>query len=162
MEKSSENIRRLFLLRHAHRDEADYGRDNGLSEKGLKQAQEVADALQQKLKASPARLESSPKRRCLETLEPLAQKLGVSFEVSDELEERRSDEDTRALEGRIQSKIQSWAESKEPVSLFCSHGDWIPIALKQILDIEYQIKKAHWVALDFDSEGHWSLQELSP
>ena len=63
----------LIILRHAHRDK-NLGRelDNGLSKKGKSQAEKIAEYLNNKLKNKTITLASSPKKRCLETLQPFS------------------------------------------------------------------------------------------
>ena len=75
----------LFLVRHAH---SDYGPDErrGLSAAGRAAAARVADILaSQRIE----RIYSSPYARAIETVQPLADRLGVPVALDDDLRERR-------------------------------------------------------------------------
>jgi 2,3-bisphosphoglycerate-dependent phosphoglycerate mutase len=75
----------LFLVRHAH---AEYGPDEmrGLSPAGRAEAAHVADVLASQ---GIARIYSSPYARAIETVQPLADRLGVPIAIDDDLRERR-------------------------------------------------------------------------
>jgi 2,3-bisphosphoglycerate-dependent phosphoglycerate mutase len=75
----------IFLVRHAH---SDYSPDEmrGLSESGRAAALRVADLLACE---HVAMIVSSPYRRAVETVQPLADRLGVSIAIEDDLRERR-------------------------------------------------------------------------
>ena len=74
----------LFLVRHAH---ADYGPDEmrGLSPAGRAAAAHVADVLASQ---GIARI-TQPHARAIETVQPLADRLGVPIAIDDDLRERR-------------------------------------------------------------------------
>ncbi len=75
----------LFLVRHAH---ADYGPDEmrSLSPSGAAAALRVADVLFDRKISS---IVSSPYRRAVETVQPLADRLGLSIEIDQDLRERQ-------------------------------------------------------------------------
>ena len=75
----------LYLVRHAHADwQPDETRP--LSESGRAAAQAIAGLLS----AIPvAAIYSSPAQRSIETVEPLAQRLGIRVDVVPELRERQ-------------------------------------------------------------------------
>lgn len=74
----------LFLVRHAH---SDYSPDEmrGLSQKGLKAAQRIADLLESQ---NVAAIVSSPYTRALEAVQPLADRLNLSIRIERDLRER--------------------------------------------------------------------------
>ena len=74
----------LFLVRHAH---SDYSPDEmrGLSESGRRAAQRVADLLEDQ---RIAMIVSSPYTRAIQTVQPLADRVGVSIRVDPDLRER--------------------------------------------------------------------------
>jgi broad specificity phosphatase PhoE len=67
----------IVFLRHAHRDKPIPDKDNGLSDKGRKQVEDLLKDFK-KGKIPKARIFwSSPKIRCQETLEPLSEVNGA-------------------------------------------------------------------------------------
>jgi 2,3-bisphosphoglycerate-dependent phosphoglycerate mutase len=74
----------LFLVRHAH---SAYGPDEmrALSEAGHRAAHRVADLLEDR---GVAMIVSSPYTRAVETVQPLADRLGISIAVDSDLRER--------------------------------------------------------------------------
>ncbi|HEY3725282.1 MAG TPA: phosphoglycerate mutase family protein [Acidimicrobiia bacterium] len=82
-----------------------------LSRNGLRQAEGIAELLAHR---GIARILTSPFTRCVQTVEPLASRLGLTLEIDDELGEgHRWDHALEIIEG-----------APEPVAL-CSHGDVI-------------------------------------
>jgi 2,3-bisphosphoglycerate-dependent phosphoglycerate mutase len=74
----------LFLVRHAH---SDYDPDEmrGLSDSGHRAAQRVADLLENR---GVAMIVSSPYTRAVQTVQPLADRIGISIAVDGDLRER--------------------------------------------------------------------------
>jgi phosphohistidine phosphatase SixA len=106
----------VFLVRHAHagRRSAWSGDDQlrPLSPRGASQARGVADLLADR---GIVRVAASPATRCVETVEPLADRLGFEVEVDKRLAEGGDPADL----------IELVLTAGEPVSL-CGHGDLIP------------------------------------
>jgi 8-oxo-dGTP diphosphatase len=117
-------VGKLYLVRHAHagaRGHASVPDDQReLDERGWRQAQGISDELASR---TISRLVSSPFRRCVQTLEPLAGKLGLDVEVDERLAERATASDALALA----------AEVRDTGAVFCSHGDVIPDLLEHLL-----------------------------
>lgn len=106
----------LFLVRHAKagkRKEWD-GDDElrPLDKIGRLQAEAIALRLAGK---SPGDLYSSRYLRCVQTLEPLAERLGTTVAVNDHL-----------TEGADWRATIEWMTTLEDGSVLCSHGDVIP------------------------------------
>jgi 8-oxo-dGTP diphosphatase len=118
-------VGKLYLVRHAHAgsrggEVPGLDEDRELSERGWRQAEAVCSELApQKI----GRLVSSPFRRCVQTLEPLAGKLGIPVEVDQRLAERATAADALALA----------TEVRDTGAVFCSHGDVIPDLLEHLL-----------------------------
>ena len=74
----------LFLVRHAH---SDYGPDEmrSLSESGHRAAGRIADLFEDR---GIAMIVSSPYTRAVQTVQPLADRIGVSIDVDPDLRER--------------------------------------------------------------------------
>jgi 2,3-bisphosphoglycerate-dependent phosphoglycerate mutase len=75
----------IYLVRHAHAKwSADENRP--LSQRGLHDAERLADLL---ARYPIGRLTSSPYRRAVQTIQPLAERLSLSIEMEDRFRERR-------------------------------------------------------------------------
>jgi broad specificity phosphatase PhoE len=127
----------LFLIRHAHRD-TDNGRelDNGLSEKGKAQADKILNYFQKKHSDVDAKLISSPKKRCIETIKPLEKIYKRKIEIFDLLNEGYR------LEKRIKEFIEWWIEEAPEYTILCSHGDWIPYCIEELTGARVECKKS--------------------
>lgn len=108
----------VFLVRHASAGDphrwSGAGRDRPLDERGRRQALGLVALLAPYL---PARVISSPAVRCVQTVAPLAEHLGLGSGTDDALYEGS----TRAAVGLVR-------EAGDGVVL-CSHGDVIPYVL---------------------------------
>lgn len=141
----------MLLIRHAHRDTS-HGReiDNGLDEKGKKQAKKITEYYVERFGAEKAAIYSSRLTRCLETVEPLASRLGVKVQKSPLLIERWMDdpnETERQFSQRIRTFCDEWKESQTTLTIACSHGDWIPEALKYLISVSSDLKKGGWAEI---------------
>lgn len=136
-------MKRLILVRHAHRDTGD-GRnlDNGLSEKGKKQAELVKDYYITCFGDESMPLFSSPKKRCVETLQPLAKHLKQKIEVVQSVGEGND------LFQRTEDFLLEWLARDIPVCIASSHGDWIPIFIERYAGFSTEIKKGGWAELE--------------
>ena len=112
----------IFLVRHGSagsRDDSDPAdHDRPLDEAGLGQAAELTEWLRHE---DVTRIVSSPYRRCVQTVQPLADLLGVPVELCDAVAE------TAAIE-------QSWkvlVALAEERAVVCSHGDVIPDLIRR-------------------------------
>lgn len=112
----------LYLIRHASAGDRRAWRGNDserpLDDVGRGQAAAIAATLA----AAPIRrVLSSPSVRCMQTVEPLATRLGLDAEVSAELAEGADGRRTEALVERLCGEAGD--------SVLCSHGDVIPEVL---------------------------------
>ncbi|MBI3534635.1 MAG: histidine phosphatase family protein [Deltaproteobacteria bacterium] len=149
----------LILVRHAHRDTS-LGRekDNGLSKKGGKQAKLLQKYLKEiNFYDNKPVLISSPSKRCVETLEPLARSLKTKIQPNLYLSEGGN------LEEKANLFIQWWLEHAMPFTILCSHGDWIPVFLKITTGATIELEKAGIVELHLIGRSVqlvWVLQKL--
>lgn len=106
----------LYLVRHAKAGERRVWTgddvDRPLSKKGWKQSELLAKRLTE---LAPTQLLSSPYVRCVQTLEPLAERLDTKVEIDHRLRE----------EEPFEPVIELLAEAPGG-SVMCSHGDIIP------------------------------------
>lgn len=110
----------LYLVRHAHAGSRSRwsGEDTlrPLSKRGRRQAEGIRDQLAH---LGPKRLLSSPALRCVQTLEPLAEALGLPVDL-----------DKRLAEGTpVAEVIDLLTEASDTPTAMCSHGDVIPAVL---------------------------------
>ncbi len=123
---------RVLVVRHA--SAGDRGRWSGddrlrpLDAKGERQAAAVAATLS---KLGATRLVSSPYRRCVQTLEPAADRLGLPIEERDELAEGASGGQVRALLADLDGSVPALS----------THGD----VIDALLDGKPCKKGAIWV-----------------
>jgi 8-oxo-dGTP diphosphatase len=135
----------LVLVRHAHRDTAVPSADNGLSKRGRRQAEAVKRFYKERFGKDTSLLISSPKKRCVETLEPLADKLGVRLRT-----DGRLGEGSKGLEERTQEFLSWWRDQAPHRVVACSHGDWIPEFLNLAVGATLPLKKGGWAELSLD------------
>jgi 8-oxo-dGTP diphosphatase len=151
----------VFLVRHAdaksranwpHPDET-----RPLSRKGVRQAEGIKDLL---LDRPIRRIVSSPAVRCVDTLAPLASKLGLTVEQSDTLFEGASTSTAYDL-------VRTSARAKGDTVL-CTHGDLVPellrLAARDGLSVEDSPRwpKGSTWALDGDGDQFTRGRYLPP
>jgi 8-oxo-dGTP diphosphatase len=81
-----------------------------LSKAGRRHAEALADALAQE---QPTRILTSPHVRCVQTVQPLAERLGINAELSDALVEGAATDETIALVDKLAGEN----------AVLCTHGD---------------------------------------
>jgi 8-oxo-dGTP diphosphatase len=138
----------IYLIRHAHAgNRARWAGDDGdrpLSDRGRAQAEHVAASLA----GLPVReIWSSPARRCVETVEPLAAARKVKIRVTDDLAEGAEAEAAIAF---LRSRAHKDAA-------LCSHGDLLPKIVRRLSaagmrtrDANISQKGSLWV---FETDG---------
>ncbi len=114
----------LYLIRHADAGKRDpYSSSDNLrqlSADGRRQAQRIADRL---AGAGVNRVFSSPYPRCIQTVQPLAQRAGVEVELRSVL-----------AEGGDEHKVLDlMTELADTNAVLCSHGDVIPEVIRLLL-----------------------------
>jgi 8-oxo-dGTP diphosphatase len=113
----------IYLVRHAKAGERRVwdGDDEArpLSKLGWKQSEAIAQRLAAKGATS---LHSSPYVRCMQTLEPLAKRLGVDVEAEPRLFEGTAFEPVLDLLGEVGTG-----------AVLCSHGDIIPDVIQALV-----------------------------
>lgn len=152
----SSNAKTLILIRHCHRDTSRRELDNGLSPKGQKQADWLAKFMAQRLEdedwdKNQIELFSSPRLRCQETLKPLSEFLRRPVQVEKMLDEQSRMEGFESLTGRVQKHLKTWTTGHAGVTVWCSHGDWLPVAAFHLLGASVDFKKGCWCEVEWDS-----------
>lgn len=154
----------LVIIRHAHRDKSQ-GRDidNGLSEKGLKQAKRATQYFERRYGGTRPKVMSSPKVRCVETVLAIADFSKKRIEISELLDEQHEGEAQRAYKKRIDEFLRWWREEGPPLTVISSHGDWIPQFLKDATGAWIDLKKGGWAELEIIDKSPnltWLIQEF--
>jgi 8-oxo-dGTP diphosphatase len=133
----------VLLIRHAaagsRKDWEGDDRDRPLSPKGRRQAKALIGQLEL---WAPSRILSSPYRRCMETVKPLADELGLKVEPVHQL-----------AEGAGMSAVDLVRSLHDSHVALCTHGDVIPEILVALADEDHldlgpaprQAKGSTWV-----------------
>ncbi len=161
----------IELVRHAvaHGRDRWWGRpdrDRPLDDRGSAQARALAQVLPSASSAPIAALYSSPFTRCVQTLEPLAEALGLEIRPADALAEATlmpdlGDDGWTAsawLGGRAAGLLDRLVAAfpKQRI-VACTHGDVLPatvavLAGRDGLDVSsVRVRKAARLTLDFDA-----------
>jgi 8-oxo-dGTP diphosphatase len=133
----------VVLLRHASAGDRDEWDDDDrlrpLDERGRQQAVTLRDLLRHR---PITRIASSPYVRCIETVEPLADALGIEVEIDERLAEGTPPELTLSLLGQLDG------------GLACTHGDVIEAVLG------YGLRKGAAAVVDVGRNGAEVLEAL--
>lgn len=114
----------ILLLRHGQAgSRSDWrgpdDRDRPLTRDGRRQASDLVDAL---VEIPITEIRSSPYRRCVETVAPIAARLGVAVIIDEAL-----------AEGPTAPGLALVRQLADRTALLCSHGDVIPGVLKALV-----------------------------
>ncbi len=146
--------KRLILIRHAHRDTENHALDNGLSDKGKKQVKQMIEFAHSR-NIEGAVFLSSPKKRCLETITPLADQYQSKVKVEPGLGEGCSS-------SVLDSFLDQWKYSGAELTIASSHGDVIPLMIEKLTGGVISIKKAGWCEIELvgrDCYLTWLVQK---
>lgn len=159
----------LILIRHGHRDTSRRELDNGLTEKGREQARSVRRFFTSRFGPDDFKnglwIVSSPKVRCVETLQPLAKAAERKVDVHPGLDEQGARETRAAFEERVHAFLHEWSRSPAELTVLSSHGDWLPVALYHLLGIVTEPKKGSWFELESVGERallKWYVPSFKP
>ncbi len=131
----------IHLLRHGAAGNRDKfngdDRERPLTKKGKVQAQAIAEALRER---EIERIVTSPYKRCIQTVEPLARMIGAEIEVSEALAEGPDVDASYDL-------IHTLAGAN---AVLCSHGDVIPATMTRLM----------WLGLTLNSRFYCSKASI--
>jgi len=153
IKKSKSPEKYLFLVRHAHRDNTVRSKDNGLTEKGRRQARALLKYIALTEDIAALDFVSSPKVRCYETIEPIARAAGSRIKTSAHLQERQKQENTAQFNGRLQKFISWWQATPSTHVLACSHGDVLPALAQMLVGGKLEFKKGSIAAIALTKNG---------
>ena len=144
----------LYLVRHCHRDTADRARNNGLSARGREQRDRLREYFKESLRNDrEAHVLSSPKKRCLETVERILGRDTPRIEVIPALDERGTRESLALVQKRVRIFCRWWMKEDVGTILVCSHGDWIPMVTQELLGATIPLKKGALAWLRREGRG---------
>jgi 8-oxo-(d)GTP phosphatase len=125
----------LLLVRHASAGSGSHwaGPDHlrPLDRKGHRQAEGLAAAWTGAKVARIHHLLSSPYLRCVQTVEPLAGKVGLSVEEEPALAEGHETEAIGLTRGLLVSRKGAGSSPAGGMVVLCTHGDIIPAILEE-------------------------------
>lgn len=156
-------VKRLLLVRHAHRDTADRGLDNGLSRKGARQARRLLSYWRRAFAEERPLVLTSPKKRCVETVAGIGQAAGARLVMDKRLLDLAEREAGRARPRRLLDFLTWWKEQAPALTLACSHGDWIETFLKLSVGTRGGLKKGGLAEIRWDgkqAELAWLIQSF--
>jgi len=150
----------IYLVRHgkagSRHDWKGPDDERPLSKRGRRQAEGLVNLLTDR---GIVGIFSSPSLRCVQTVEPLAEKLGLAVEARPQLCEGTAKSDVAGLVGDLLSSTVA----------LCSHGDMIPIILDVLardhgLDLpkNYPCAKGSIWALVGEGAGGMTAEYLPP
>jgi phosphohistidine phosphatase SixA len=121
----------IYLVRHAHAGKRSEWKgddeERPVSTRGEAQSESIRDLL---VAGKVRRIVSSPYVRCVQTVEPAAERLGLRVEADDRLAEGADLDDSMDL-------LLSLARCDGAA---CSHGDMIPLLLEQLVARGMEVK----------------------
>jgi 8-oxo-(d)GTP phosphatase len=135
----------LALVRHAIAEDRQGWRGDDarrpLTARGRTQSLRLADLLERMLDGvTLVALRSSPALRCVQTLEPLAERVGAALEI-----------DQGLMEGR---KVSAPSPREDGAFVLCAHGDNIPWLLEDLgIDWDGRCKKGSVWVVQRDGRG---------
>jgi broad specificity phosphatase PhoE len=144
----------LILLRHGDKLRSHTDPNMDLSLQGLEQAQRLVE-LRETQFPTPQVIYSSPKKRAVSTVSPLAKSLGLKPQIHPDLDEQSSGESRRDLDRRITGFLNS-VTSRSGTVLACSHADWLAQAVHLMPstllepDFEAHFHMAQFRVFEFD------------
>lgn len=150
----------VYFFRHCER--ASGGDNPPLTPAGVLQAKKLAELTETEKLPKPHLLWTSPKRRAVDSLVPLATHLGLKVEALAELDERKPSESAPAFQQRVRGTLERIERLGRDLFL-CSHLDWLEAAMSEIADEgRLHVTSFHWSAggyIGFSVEdGHWHSQ----
>ena len=154
-------VKTLVLIRHAHRNLDEPSKDNGLSDKGLEQVKKLAKFAKNRLEGTSPVFMTSPKKRCIETISPVAKEMGSKslVDIDLRLDEHGSTENSALYLARIEEFLDVWKYEGADVTVLCSHGDWIPLAIQKLTGVKTELKKGAWAEIEY-ANGECTLTWL--
>lgn len=150
----------LILIRHAHRDTSWPPTDNGLSDKGHEQLKHLRSYFKKRWeKGELFDFWSSPKKRCIETLEAVASVFGEKVQVEPLLDEQGGGESQKDLQFRVRAFLEKFSKEKN-TWVCCTHGDWVPEFMGFLGEGPMTLKKSGVLVLKQTSSGSLRPIEL--
>jgi broad specificity phosphatase PhoE len=155
--------RTLVFIRHAHRNNDEPSRDNGLSEKGELQVKRLVKFVRARLDKRVPVFFTSPKKRCIQTLSPVAEDFKSEVTVDERLSEQGPNESRVHYLARIDEFLDFWKYECNELTVICSHGDFIPVLIEKLTQAKTGLKKGGYGEIEY-LEGQsyltWLVQKI--
>ncbi len=144
----------LILLRHGSKNIDDRLVDSGLNHHGRIQSKTVVSFYLERFSQKHPDLVSSERLRCQETLVPMSERLGVDVQIDPHLTEQKTNESHQDFVQRMLRFKKGFEDSENPVTVACTHGDWIPLFTD--LTIKKMIHPGYvgWIELVYEDEKY--------
>ena len=146
-------LKTLVLLRHGDRDAEVLERDNGLSPKGLVQAERLAQFFRARFggafsegKPPGVQIFCSPKLRCRQTVAPIGNGLGLAPTIEPNLDEDSIDSDP--VRERAEAFKRKWHQGQSHLTIACSHGDLLPHLIYGLIGTSLEVHKGGWIEVE--------------
>jgi broad specificity phosphatase PhoE len=146
---------KIVVVRHAHRHKLEPDEDNGISEKGEEQVKELVESFRQGRLPLAKEFWSSPKKRCVQTLEPMAAVALQKVKIEKLLDEQSHKESSREFGGRIASLVEKLQKASETLYI-SSHGDVIPEMINEMTGYHVDLRKGQAIVL-VKRNNRWEL-----
>lgn len=155
-------VKELYFFRHAEK-EISFDADPGLSIRGSRQAESIANAIEQKTLLHPDKLWVSPKRRAKETFEPTQKITQHILNINPDLDQRMYSENSKEFAYRVRQFTEKKINPCKEHSLYiCTHSDWIETLgsvapIKNPIDFnELILPSAYYLHFHCDTDGIWT------
>lgn len=157
---------KIYIFRHAQKA-MDFTGDPDLTAEGHAQASKLLDKVLKKDLPFPTEIWSSPKKRALSTLRPLAEHFKLNLISQEALLEQTSEENLQEFRQRIRRFLESCRSKKDSVVYVCSHYDWVAEAMT-LIPCDTDLNEAdfsHWApcqyaAFELQADGIFKFLDL--
>jgi broad specificity phosphatase PhoE len=141
-------VKTLVIVRHAHRDTANRSLDNGLTKKGKRQARRLLAYYKIRFPKVKPLIVSSPKKRCVETIQPAADYAGAPLVLDRALLDVALPKGRFSPPARVAGFLHWWRKEAPETVVVCSHGGWITAALRALTGADLELKKGGWAEVE--------------
>ena len=95
---------------------------------------------------------------------PIATIGNYEIDVNPDLDEQANNEQLAKFEQRVQHFLKEWLQMPHEITLACSHGDWLPMAVFHLLGVRCDFKKGAWLELEWDGSAQlkWFIPTFKP
>lgn len=147
----------MVLFRHAEKASRGLALNPPLSDRGLRQAQNLVDLVAQNILPTPTKIYVSPLVRTQQTASFCAEHLKLKLEISEELHERQEGERQDSFNQRV-GKFLKWIEYQPGTNYLFTHFDWIESAML-LLHSDTDLSQEKYYSWSSGQYMHFELQD---